>query len=36
MFSPLQNYRNCIRLSCGQRWTPRIERAIGILSCLVR
>lgn len=36
MFSPQQNYRNCIRLSCGQPWSPKIERAIGILSYLVK
>ena len=28
-FSPQQNYRNCIRVSCGQPWSPKIERQLG-------
>jgi DNA-binding transcriptional MocR family regulator len=36
MFSASQRYRNCIRLSIGQAWTARHERAlrdIGRLAC---
>ena len=36
MFSPRHNFRNCIRLSCGHPWSPKIERAIGILGGLVK
>lgn len=36
MFSPNQDYPNFIRLSCGQPWSPKLERAIGILSSLVK
>ncbi|WP_338873407.1 PLP-dependent aminotransferase family protein [Myxococcus stipitatus] len=30
------SYRNFIRLSCGQPWTPRIEAAVSSLGCLAR
>src|SRR6266850_172234 len=36
MFSASQRYRNCIRLSIGQAWTERHERAlrdVGRLAC---
>jgi DNA-binding transcriptional MocR family regulator len=36
MFSPRQNFRNFIRLSCGEPWSPKIERAIGVLAYLVK
>ncbi|MEO5717403.1 MAG: PLP-dependent aminotransferase family protein [Chthoniobacterales bacterium] len=36
MFSPNLCYTNFIRLSCGQPWTPKLERAIGALSLLVK
>lgn len=36
MFSPNQGYMNFIRLSCGQPWSPKLERAIGTLSLLVK
>jgi DNA-binding transcriptional MocR family regulator len=36
MFSPRQNFRNFIRLSCGEPWSPTIERAIGVLAYLVK
>ncbi|MBA3883454.1 MAG: PLP-dependent aminotransferase family protein [Chthoniobacterales bacterium] len=36
MFSSHQDYPNFIRLSCGQPWSPKLERAIGILSSLVK
>lgn len=31
-----QNFSNYIRLNCGYPWTPKVERAIGILGHLVR
>ncbi|HEX8280330.1 MAG TPA: PLP-dependent aminotransferase family protein [Chthoniobacterales bacterium] len=36
MFSPRQNFRNFIRISCGEPWSPKIERAIGVLAYLVK
>jgi DNA-binding transcriptional MocR family regulator len=36
LFSPRQDFRNYIRLSCGQPWSPKIERAIGILGYLAK
>jgi DNA-binding transcriptional MocR family regulator len=36
MFSPRQAFRNYVRLSCGQPWSTKIERAIGVLGYLVR
>jgi DNA-binding transcriptional MocR family regulator len=36
MFSPRQDYRNFIRLSCGDPWSPQLERAIGVLAHLVK
>lgn len=36
MFSPRSHYRNFIRLSCGEPWSPKIERAIGVLAYLVK
>jgi DNA-binding transcriptional MocR family regulator len=36
MFSPNQTYTNFIRLSCGQPWSPTLERAIGVLSSLIK
>ena len=36
MFSPRQDYRNFIRLSCGEPWSPQLERAIGVLAYLVK
>ena len=36
MFSPRESYRNCIRLSFGEPWSPQIERAIGVLAYLVK
>ncbi len=29
-------YQNFVRLSCGHPWSPRIERAVGVLGSLVR
>lgn len=36
MFSSRQSYRNFIRISCGEPWSPKIERAIGVLAYLVK
>ena len=36
MFSARQSYRNFIRISCGEPWSPKIERAIGVLAYLVK
>jgi DNA-binding transcriptional MocR family regulator len=36
MFSPRQNFRHFIRLSYGERWSPKIERAIGVLAYHVK
>lgn len=34
MFSLEQRYTNCIRISCGERWSPRIAGAIRTLGAL--
>ena len=34
LFSLEQRYTNCIRISCGERWTSRIEGAIRVLGSL--
>jgi hypothetical protein len=31
-----KNFRNCLRISCGYPWSPRIEGAIKILGQLAR
>ncbi|MES2738611.1 MAG: PLP-dependent aminotransferase family protein [Verrucomicrobiota bacterium] len=36
MFSPNQGYRNCIRLSCGVPWSPRLQSALQILGSLAK
>ncbi|TDU71285.1 GntR family transcriptional regulator [Prosthecobacter fusiformis] len=36
MFSPTQGYKNCIRLSCGVPWTPRLQQAIQTLGKLAQ
>ncbi len=36
MFSPRETYRNCIRLSFGEPWSPQLERALGVLAYLVK
>jgi DNA-binding transcriptional MocR family regulator len=36
MFSPRQNFRNFVRLSYGEPWSPKVERAIGLLAYLVK
>lgn len=34
IFSPKQNYRNCIRVSCGHRWSDKIDAALQTLGKL--
>jgi len=34
LFSPSQEYRNCLRLNCGHPWTPAIEAAVQTLGRL--
>lgn len=36
MFSPKQGYQNCIRLSCGVPWTPRLQQALQTLGKLAQ
>ncbi len=36
MFSLEQRYTNCIRISCGERWSPCIEGAIRTLGALAQ
>jgi DNA-binding transcriptional MocR family regulator len=35
IFSPLGDFRNYVRLSCGFPWSIKIERAIAVLGRLV-
>jgi len=34
MFSPQGHFRNCLRLSCGHPWTPRIENGVATLGAI--
>jgi DNA-binding transcriptional MocR family regulator len=34
IFSARRRFNNCLRISTGQPWSPRIERAIGTLGAL--
>jgi DNA-binding transcriptional MocR family regulator len=36
LFSTDGGYRNFLRINCGVRWGPAIERAVGVLGHLVR
>ncbi|HEY1048156.1 MAG TPA: PLP-dependent aminotransferase family protein, partial [Prosthecobacter sp.] len=36
MFSLEQRYTHCIRISCGERWSPRIAGAIQTLGQLAK
>jgi DNA-binding transcriptional MocR family regulator len=36
LFSLEQRYTNCIRISCGDQWSPRIEGAIRTLGSLAK
>jgi DNA-binding transcriptional MocR family regulator len=35
LFSPKQNYRNCIRINCAHPWNEKIDRAFATLGRLV-
>ncbi len=35
VFSATGKYRNCLRLNCGQLWTPQVEQAIPTLGKLI-
>jgi DNA-binding transcriptional MocR family regulator len=35
LFSPDGRFKNCMRLSCGSPWSPRIESALGTLATMV-
>lgn len=32
IFSPQRRYENCLRINCGQPWTPRVEAAVATLG----
>ena len=36
LFSPIGQYRNCIRLNCGIAWTPKVEEAVKVLGALAK
>jgi len=36
LFSPDGEFRNFIRINCGYPWSPRLERAVGVLGRLVK
>ena len=36
MFSASKAYSSCLRLSCGEAWSPRIEQAIARIGALAR
>jgi DNA-binding transcriptional MocR family regulator len=36
LFSASGKSRNCMRLNCGNAWTPEIERAVQTLGILVQ
>jgi DNA-binding transcriptional MocR family regulator len=36
LFSPQGKYRNCIRVSCGAPWSPRVEGALATLGALAQ
>ncbi len=36
MFSPVHGWRNCIRISCGEPWSARIQGAVAVLGKLAR
>jgi DNA-binding transcriptional MocR family regulator len=35
VFSASSRYANCLRLSCGHRWDPRIENSVSVLGKMV-
>lgn len=36
LFSPQGLFRNCLRLSCGNPWSPRIEQGIATLGAIAK
>jgi DNA-binding transcriptional MocR family regulator len=36
LFSATGRYRNCIRLGCAERWSPRVQQAIAKLGELIK
>ena len=36
LFSPVGQYRNCLRLNCGIQWSPRVEAAVATVGTLAR
>lgn len=36
LFSPDGRFRNCLRLSCGSPWTPKMEAALATLANMIR
>ena len=36
LFSPIGQYRNCVRLNCGIRWTEEVEAAVKTVGELAR
>jgi len=36
LFSAAGRYRNCVRIGCAERWSPRVEQAIAKLGDLTR
>ena len=36
LFSASGRYRNCLRLNCGNPWSPEIETAVRRLGVLVK
>ncbi len=36
LFSPIGQYRNCVRLNCGIAWTPAVEAAVKVLGELAK
>jgi len=36
LFSAAGRYRNCVRIGCAERWSPRVEQAIAKLGDLTK
>jgi DNA-binding transcriptional MocR family regulator len=36
MFSLRQAHRNCLRISCGEPWSPRLQEAIAVIGQLAK
>lgn len=36
IFSPKERYRSCLRVSCGQPWSPRLEQAFAKVGAIAR